>query len=45
MTMGMYGKIYSGVWKKPVGADKFEFSPFVWEVLFWREMPVLPCKF
>lgn len=42
LTMGMYGRIYSGVWKKPSGSDKFGFSPFVWEVLFWREMPELP---
>lgn len=42
LTMGMYGRIFSGVWQRPIGSDKFKFSPFVWEVLFWREMPELP---
>lgn len=42
LTMGMYGSIYSGIWRKPNYSNRFEFSPFVWEVLFWREMPELP---
>lgn len=42
LTMGMYGRIYSGIWKRPCGATKFEFMPYVWDVLFWREMPELP---
>lgn len=42
LTMGMYGRIFDGVWQRPSGSDKFYFSPFVWEVLFWREMPELP---
>lgn len=42
LTMGMYGRIRSGTWKKPVGAQKCEFVPFVRPVLFWREMPELP---
>ena len=42
LTMGMYGRIFSGVWKKPCGATKFMFMPYVWDIFFWREMPELP---
>ena len=42
LTMGMYGEIFNGTWRKSSYSNKFEFSPFVWEVLFWREMPRLP---
>ena len=42
LTMGMYGNIFSGIWKCPVGSVRFSFHPFVWDVLFWREMPELP---
>lgn len=42
LTMGKYGNIFSGIWVRPVGSDKLSFKPFVWEVLFWREMPELP---
>ena len=42
LTMGHYGNIYNGVWKRPLGSDKHRFQPFVWEVLYWREIPTLP---
>lgn len=42
LTMEMYGRIFSGVWKKPCGATKFMFMPYVWDIFFWREMPELP---
>ena len=42
LTMGMYGKIFSGVWRKPCGATSPMFMPYVWDVLFWRSMPPLP---
>lgn len=42
LTMGMYGNIYSGVWRRPIASERFCFQPFVWEVLFWRPMPKLP---
>jgi len=42
LTMGYYGYIYDGVWKRPMGSDKFSFQPFVREVLYWREIPTLP---
>lgn len=42
LTMGYYGNIFSGKWKRPAGAKEFSFQPFVWEVLYWREMPPLP---
>lgn len=42
LTMGMYGNIYNGKWSISCGEKKYSFKPFVWEVLFWREMPQLP---
>lgn len=42
LTMGMYGDIFNGVWRKSSYSGKFEFHPFVWEVLFWRPIPELP---
>lgn len=42
LTMGMYGRIFSGVWKRPCGATESMFMPYVWDVLFWRPMPPLP---
>ena len=42
LTMGYYGNIYSGIWKRTAGSTKFDFHPVIGEVLFWREMPVLP---
>lgn len=42
LTMGRYGRIFSGVWKKPCGATEFMFMPYVWDVLFWRPVPPLP---
>lgn len=42
LTMGMYGRIFSGVWKRPCGATEFMFMPYVWDVLFWRPMPPFP---
>jgi hypothetical protein len=42
LGMGMYGNIFSFIYKKPFYSDNFEFTPFVWKVLFWRPMPKLP---
>ena len=42
LTMGRYGRIFSGVWEKPCGATEFMFMPYVWDVLFWRPVPPLP---
>ena len=42
LTMGYYGNIYNGVWRRPLGSNKHSFRPFVWEVLYWREIPPLP---
>ena len=42
LTMGEYGRVFSGVWKVATGASKSAFSPFVFPVLFWRPMPELP---
>ena len=42
LTMGAYGRIFSGVWKTPCGAREPMFMPYVWDVLFWRPMPLLP---
>lgn len=42
LTMGKYGRIYSGIWKRPCGATEPMFMPYVWDILFWRGMPELP---
>lgn len=42
LTMNKYGRIYDGVWKREHADWRPEFSPFVWEVALWREMPPLP---
>ena len=42
LTMGYYGGIYNGVWKRPRGSNEYSFRPFVREVLYWREIPILP---
>lgn len=42
LTMGRYGSIYSGVWKRFFPISEPEFLPHVWEVLFWRPLPELP---
>lgn len=42
LTMGLYGKIFSGIWKIPCGATEFMFIPYVRSALFWRDMPKLP---
>lgn len=42
LTMGMYGRIHSGIWKRFLPTSELEFLPFVWPVLFWRSMPALP---
>lgn len=44
LTMGMYGSICDAVYRKSNISGKMEFFPFVWPVLFWREMPELPKK-
>ena len=36
LTMGMYGSVYSGKW-----TGRY-FDPYVFDMLFWREMPELP---
>lgn len=42
LTMGAYGRIYNGTWRMAAGQKEPSFHPFVWEVLFWREIPALP---
>lgn len=42
LTMGYYGEIFDGKWKRPVGAKECSFQPCVWEVFYWREIPPLP---
>lgn len=42
LTMGMYGDIFNGIWKRAAGEKTPSFHPFVWPVLFWREIPELP---
>ena len=42
LTMNQFGHVFSGVWKRTMGAESPEFVPFVWAPVFWREMPPLP---
>lgn len=42
LTMNKFGRVFSGVWKRSVASDRLTFVPFVWETIFWREMPPLP---
>lgn len=42
LTMSPHGKVADAIWKRLFTISEPRFEPFVWEVVYWIEMPALP---